>query len=389
MKQKFRSLCVLLALCLMAAALAGCTEKETGSSAGVGVDSSATSETEGASSGAATSEATKYDYSKGLDENGYWDGVKAKDYVELFDYNALQIPAEEVAVTDEEVQADVNGILSGYSSSEQVTDRAVADKDTLNIDYVGSVDGEEFSGGSTDGAGVEVTIGETAYIDDFLEQLIGHKPGETFEVHVTFPDEYPNNTELEGKDAVFVTTINYIIESTLPELTDAFVEENLSESRGWKTIAEMETELRESLKKGKVQNYVQNYINTEITASSIPEEILKKQDEMTLEYYEQYAEYSGMSMEDFLATMEVSSTEELLEKNRDSNMQTVTFGLVIQAIAEDMGITPTDEDIQAYFDDMGASDYSAYEEEYGMPYLKQAVLSGLVINHILDNAVVS
>ena len=66
----------------------------------------------------------------------------------------------------------------------------------------------EFEGGSTNGAGTEVTIGVTSYIDNFLEQLIGHKPGETFDIKVTFPDPYERNSELSGKDAVFTVTIN-------------------------------------------------------------------------------------------------------------------------------------------------------------------------------------
>jgi trigger factor len=90
------------------------------------------------------------------------------------------------------------------------TDVAVADGDTVNIDYVGTVDGEEFSGGNTQGMGRDLTIGSGSYIDDFEEQLIGHYVGETVEVKVTFPDSYSNNEDLSGKEAVFETVINGI-----------------------------------------------------------------------------------------------------------------------------------------------------------------------------------
>lgn len=87
---------------------------------------------------------------------------------------------------------------------------AVADGDTVNIDYVGSVDGVEFSGGNTQGMGTDLLIGSGSYIDDFEEQLIGSHPGDTVDVYVTFPDPYGNNEELSGKEALFTVTINGI-----------------------------------------------------------------------------------------------------------------------------------------------------------------------------------
>lgn len=91
------------------------------------------------------------------------------------------------------------------------TSLTVEDGDTVNIDYVGTVDGVEFEGGSTDGNGTDLVIGSGDYIDDFENQLIGSHPGDTVEVQVTFPDDY-GNEELNGKDAVFTVTVNGIYE---------------------------------------------------------------------------------------------------------------------------------------------------------------------------------
>lgn len=85
----------------------------------------------------------------------------------------------------------------------------VEDGDTVNIDYVGSVDGVEFSGGNTQGYGADLVIGSGTYIDNFEEQLIGAHPGDTVDVVVTFPEDYGVD-ELNGKEALFVTTINGI-----------------------------------------------------------------------------------------------------------------------------------------------------------------------------------
>lgn len=123
------------------------------------------------------------------------------------------------------------------------------DGDTVNIDYVGSVDGVEFENGSTQNMGTSVTIGVTSYIDDFLEQLIDRLPGENFDIEVTFPDPYPNNPDLSGKDAVFNVTINYITETVAPELTDEFISENLTATYGWTTVEEIREEFSKDLKK--------------------------------------------------------------------------------------------------------------------------------------------
>ena len=95
---------------------------------------------------------------------------------------------------------------TSYSTDSSLT---VEDGDTVNIDYVGSIDGVEFDGGNTQGNGTDLTIGSGRYIDDFEEQLIGAHPGDEVEVTVTFPDDYGND-ELNGKEAVFDVTVNGI-----------------------------------------------------------------------------------------------------------------------------------------------------------------------------------
>lgn len=115
----------------------------------------------------------------------------------------LNPPAEEVPLDNAGANAET---AVDYNKD---TSLVVADGDTVNIDYVGSVDGVEFAGGNTNGAGTQLTIGSNSYIDDFEQQLIGHNVGEEVEVNVTFPENY-GNEELNGKDAVFKVVINGI-----------------------------------------------------------------------------------------------------------------------------------------------------------------------------------
>ena len=95
-----------------------------------------------------------------------------------------------------------------YSTDTSLT---VKDGDTVNIDYVGKIDGTAFDGGSTNGQGTDLEIGFGSYIDDFEDQLVGAHPGDEVEVTVTFPDNY-DAADLAGKEAVFDVTVNGIYE---------------------------------------------------------------------------------------------------------------------------------------------------------------------------------
>ena len=117
----------------------------------------------------------------------------------------------EDATASDNTTADTSTEDTSSSSYSTDTSLAVADGDTVNIDYTGYVDGTTFSGGSTNGAGADLVIGSGSYIDDFEDQLIGAAVGSQVEVNVTFPDNY-SNTDLAGKDATFDVTINGIYE---------------------------------------------------------------------------------------------------------------------------------------------------------------------------------
>ena len=341
-----------------------------------------------------TSGTDMFTFSEGISENGFWEGITAQDYVELFDYLSLSIPREIHEVSDADIQSEINNLAASYfPDSRQIMDRAVVDGDTVNIDYVGSVDGVEFDGGSTGGEGTNVTAGSTDYIDDFLSQIIGHMPGETVNVEVTFPDVYDNNPDLAGKDALFVTTINYIVEYLSEvdyDISDAFVEENLYADYGWMTVDEMEENVRDGLQHSAIENYVREYIANETTFYGAPdyitayqERLIENQEKGMLDYYQDMADSYETDLDTILQYFAgVSGTDELIEQNRNGISGDIKRTFVVQAVAEDAGISVSVEDMEYYL-----PDYSSYEEQYGMPWLKQYVLGLKVIEYIIENAV--
>lgn len=334
-------------------------------------------------------------YSKGIDENGFWKGIKALDYIKDFEYEGIAIPSEVYEVTEERLQYQIDTLMSGYIARNKITDRAIADGDTVNIDYEGKVDGVVFEGGSTMEVGVDVIIGKTnderdaqdtlSFLDGFLEELIGHMPGETMNIEVTFPDDYYEE-QLRGKTAVFTTTINYIVERE--ELTDAFVAEHLSESDGWTTIEEMREGMRAQIQKNLVQQYIMQYLATKVSTKSVPDSLIKYQEKILLNDYQELADYNGIELEEYLKTVEgFSGIEECMEEAQDSLIENATYTLVVQAVAEDVGISVTDEDIENYFSEhLWSSDVSTQTDYYGLPYVKQGVLGQKVVDYIAENA---
>ena len=368
-KRTAKLLCLVLSLAMLLT-LAGCGKSDDPSDAG---ETSATYNYEGG-----------FDYSQNIGEDGRWAGVTALDFVTLPEgYEAIELPEDVTTISDEDLQAQLDSLLAGYATTVEVTDRAVEDGDSVNIDYVGSVDGVEFDGGSTGGAGTTVTIGVTSYIDDFLEQLIGHMPGETFNVEVTFPDPYENNPDLAGKDAVFVTTINYIQESQPAEYNDAFVEENFKESNGVSTTAELEQAIKDSLVQNNTYNYVLTYLNDNAVVSQVPDAMKEYQAYVMLDYYNSYAAYFGMGLNDFIQQMlQAESQDDLVAQQAENIEAAAKEALILQAVAEAQGIT-VDE---AAAKEMLGDSYDSYVENYGQPYVLMNTLANKVIDQLMSTA---
>ena len=390
------------ALCAgMALSLAACSSTAASS------QSAASSEAAGSEASSAASapvdpdplaqKAADFNYSAALDENGYFTGVRALDYVTLpADYKALSVSAADVQVTDDELQTNLDYILSQFAETEQDTESTIQNGDSVNIDYVGSVDGIEFAGGNTNGQGATVTAGSTQYVDDFLTQIIGHKPGETFDVVVTFPDGYDDSTDangdpikLAGQEAVFSVTINYIAKSVTPELTDEFISKNIDPKYG-STVEEFKDTVRKDVADANLEKYVTNYLTqNSVYADELPEAVTEYSSMMVLNYYCGYASAKNQTLTQFIQeNLDADSIQALLDSNKEAIDNQAKRFLLYQALAEDQGLDCTDDDVKAYFEDLGNTDYSDYQNFYGTNYLRMNAVGDKAFNNILANVTV-
>lgn len=330
-----------------------------------------------------------FDFSSIFDENGYVAGVKAADLVTLPEgYDALVLPAGSDKISNAELEEYINSnILEDYATTEQVTDRAAEMGDSVNIDFVGSMDGVEFEGGNSGGAGYDVTLGSNGLIDDFEEQIAGHKPGESFDVVVTFPDPYQNNPDFAGKEAVFATTLNYISESVLPELTDDFVLENLSESTGFTTADELRNDVRETMLFEQQANAIYAMLSEGAElADGAGGDIKDFFTDVVLYSPYMYARAYGIDLESILGT----TVDEYLAYAEEYVAGSARQILLMQAVAEQMGIVCDTETLNREFSRFfNGADLQGYLDDYGEGYLKMNILHDLVMEALIAGSSVA
>ena len=166
--------------------------------------------------------------------------VAKKPEVTLGEYKGLEVAKQEIAATDEEIDAEIKKEQEKNAKEINIEDRAIIEGDTATIDYEGFVDGVAFEGGK--GENHPLVIGSHSFIPGFEEGLIGKTLGEECDVEVTFPEEY-HAKELAGKAAVFKCKVNKITAKELPEIDDEFA----SEVSDYDTLAEYRESISKSI----------------------------------------------------------------------------------------------------------------------------------------------
>lgn len=148
--------------------------------------------------------------------------VIVKPAVKVSEYKGLSATRPEVTVTDEEIAREIDAVRSRNARVLTVDDRPAEDGDDVIIDFKGFRDGVPFEGGEAEKQPLK--LGSNSFIPGFEAQIVGHSKGESFEINVTFPEEYGEPT-LAGQDAVFQITLHEIKRTELPELDDEFVKD--------------------------------------------------------------------------------------------------------------------------------------------------------------------
>ena len=357
--------------------------------AGCGASSSSSQATSSAALGpAANYDYQNFTYSQGLTAEGRWEGVRALDYVTLpEDFAAIPLKKADIEPTEEDIQSLWDNLLESNRIQQPVTGRAAEEGDIANIDYSGTVDGVVFTGGTAEG--YDLTLGSGTFIPGFEGQIVGHNIGDSFDVTVTFPDDYGDSTDeagntitLSGKEAVFRVTLNSLAVSVLPEATDAWVEENFGASNDLHTVAELDQYFHDNLYTSNLTNAVVDYLTENSQVSSIPDVVRNYQVCSQLSYYNSYASMFGYeTLDEFLSGfMGYDNADALLADTEQDVLNSCNQLLIFQAVAESLDLAPTDAELEAY---------ASYTESMGEGYVHLLALQDRVLSTLRDGAAIS
>lgn len=323
--------------------------------------------------------------------------VYENDYVKLIDYKGIEYSDSIAEVTDKDVEDRINEYLQANAEYEKITEGTAEKGKTVNVSFVGKINNEEFANGSAEN--VDVALGSNTFIEGFEQGIIGMSVGETKDVSVTFPEDYGEEA-LNGKDAVFTITLNYLCgeKNIIPELNDEYVQ-TVSEA---KTVNEYKEEIKQELIESNKTSFEENlrkelvsYLTDNSEFKKIPKDMIEDYKKKTIQYYKDYAEMFSMEYKDFVTQM-LNTTEEELDKTLDEEAEnSVKATLVFKAIAEKEKIKVTDTDYNEYLKEK-ATNYgyesvdalkNEIKENKQEEDSKLECLNNLVYDVIYDNAI--
>ena len=311
-------------------------------------------------------------------------GIDVEKCVTLGDYKGVTVEKTIQSVTDKDVQNEIDNALANYPVE---VDQAAKEGDTVNIDYVGKIDGEEFDGGSDQGA--DLKLGSGKFIDGFEDGLIGARKGETRTLNLTFPEDYTQ--DLAGKAVEFTVTVNAVKEP-LSEPTDQWVADNIE---GYDNIADYKAGIRSEQEESNEQtaeNQVRYAAWTQVidncTINEYPETLVEVGKKLYEQQVETYAKYAGMELDAYIESSGL--TQEEYQSNMEEYGKNVAAqALVCQAICDKEGFAIGDDDYQKALQDM-LTEYGCTEDEliqtYGQDNVEQSIMLNRVSNLILENA---
>lgn len=302
---------------------------------------------------------------------------------QLGEYKGVSVLVQSTEVTDEEVEEEIQKNLDDNPDFVEV-DRPAEEGDTVNIDYKGTQDGVEFAGGT--GEDTDLVLGSGDFIDGFEDGLIGAVKGETRELDLTFPEDY-HEEALAGQAVVFEVTVNAVKEEQDAVLDDAFVQ-RVSD---FDTVEEYREDIRSELQSDKEKTAEsqkeQSVFNTVLSEAqvSLNSAAVSTRYNEEIANYESQAKMLGGSLSS-LAQQYGTDEGGFKEMVMASVRAQLEEEVVIDTIAQQEGLTLTDEDRQEYAENNG-SDVDTLVGIYGQETFDQMVERSKVLKFLADNAV--
>jgi trigger factor len=337
--------------------------------------------------------------------------LKGSDYVTLCDYSNIEVTITgDYYITDDEIMDYYAQVIESYGPFYTADDSktTIEEGDIVNVDYVGKLDGEAFSGGTATSQNIDVSgncsaDGSSTYIEGFTDGLLGAKVGDEIDCDVTFPESY-GNTDLAGKAVVFTFTVNSIQrEVTLDDVDDTFAQEQFSTD----TLAELNSTISSYFTYYKQQDTmtaIQDYLleNCEV---DVPEDFVEaRYDDYKRVFIEEELDGDETQLEDYASSYYNMTLEEMEAQWKENVEDTVRLQLIMDAIVDEMKLVLVEDEFSAYVDQLvsSGSSYGYYSDAeemyayygygdaaYGEKYLRDLYLYDQALEAIEETATVN
>lgn len=315
--------------------------------------------------------------------------VQIEKYVTIPDYTSMVVKAVKPDVTDERIESYINREMLAFYP---VTDRAVENGDAVLIDYVGKKDDVAFEGGTAEG--YTLNIGTGTFIPGFEEGLIGVMPGETVDLDLTFPADYPS-ADLAGAEVVFTVTVREIQVSTDYETVTQEQLSSLgyvSKEEVWKEATKVLEESAQLSYESSIANAIMEKLWKESKVISVPEHFVEEEmQNVKAQLNSYYVMNGGTNLEDAL-TSQGMTMEDFYSQVRPSCEENVKIYLIMEAIARAEDITITDEMIyEAAEQDIlrnGIGSVEEYMESVGKSAIRNRVVSNMAMENLIEKVTV-
>ena len=313
--------------------------------------------------------------------------IDVEKCVTLGTYKGIDVKKTITQITDEDVETQIAQDLA--NNPMELTDESakVEEGDTVNIDYVGKIDGEAFEGGTAEEA--LLTIGSGQFIEGFESGLVGTVKGQTVDLNLTFPEDY-GSEELSGQDVVFTVTIN-AIRRPITAITDEWVAANSDSS----TVDEYRTNLKKEMQDEQnsiaEENLITNAWMQVVQSAAIneyPETLMDYGKETLQMQVENYAGYQGQTVEEYLENSGMTA-EDFEQDKQDYAEAVASQMLVMQAIIDSEGYSVKDEEYQSalesFMTQYGLDEQGLYDT-YGKNNVYQTIMMQRISEMILAEA---
>lgn len=306
-----------------------------------------------------------------------------KPEVKLGKYTDLGIKKEEVIVTDEEVDAEIEHLRGHFADIVEETTGEVNNGDTAVIDFEGIVDGKPLEGGT--GKDYPLELGSNTFIPGFEEGVVGMKVGEEKELNLKFPENYVE--DLKNKDVTFKVKLTLIKRRVLPEINEDFFKD-----LGYEDVKDLEglkEKVKEHLAEHKEQDAENKYLDellkkaVENLEVELNPEIIAGEKDMMINEYRQELQMQGISLEQYLEFTK-GNLDTLKENLEPQAVARIKTRYLLEAIVEKEKLETSEEEVEKEINTL-AERYQTTSEEILNHYAdKEAIKYDLTMRKALD-----